>query len=152
MTGALTVHAECEVLQVSPSGYYHWKASQGRDSDGLRRTVSDEAVLAYLRASHVQIGGEYGWPRMHKELLARGVRVGKERVRLLMQHHGNKAQGKRSLGAAGGAASIRRLMFARTPIWRGGLKSSGALCRGIRRLDDGVELRRVTPLLAWAVA
>jgi putative transposase len=24
---------------------------------------------------------EYGWPRMHKELLARSIRVGKERVR-----------------------------------------------------------------------
>ncbi len=95
MKGRWPITLMCAVLEVSPSGYFHWKTSQGRDSDGPRRTVSDEAVLAHLRAIHVQIGGEYGWPRMHKELLARGVRVGKERVRLLMQRHGIKAKGKR---------------------------------------------------------
>ncbi|HEY1392722.1 MAG TPA: IS3 family transposase, partial [Methylibium sp.] len=39
--------------------------------------------------------GEYGWPRVWKELLARGVRVGKERVQKLMQLHGIKARAKR---------------------------------------------------------
>ena len=38
--------------------------------------------------------GEYGWPRMHKELVARGIRVGKERVRRLMQQHGIHARTK----------------------------------------------------------
>lgn len=33
---------------------------------------------------------------MHKELLARGIRVGKERVRLLMQRHGIKARTNRN--------------------------------------------------------
>ena len=32
---------------------------------------------------------------MHRELLARGLRVGKERVRRLMQRHGIRAKGKR---------------------------------------------------------
>ena len=32
---------------------------------------------------------------MHKELLARGIRVGKERVRVLMQRHGIKARTKK---------------------------------------------------------
>ncbi|MBA3774006.1 MAG: hypothetical protein H0X13_16400 [Ramlibacter sp.] len=32
---------------------------------------------------------------MWKELVARGIRVGKERVRKLMQRHGIKARGKR---------------------------------------------------------
>ena len=35
-----------------------------------------------------------GWPRMHKELLARGIRVGKDRVRKLMQQHGIRAKTK----------------------------------------------------------
>ena len=48
-----------------------------------------------MRAIHAEIKGEYGWPRMHKELLARGIRVGKERVRVLMQRHGIKARTKR---------------------------------------------------------
>ena len=37
-----------------------------------------------MKGIHAQIGAEYGWlARMHKELLARGLRVGKQRVRLL---------------------------------------------------------------------
>jgi len=39
--------------------------------------------------------GEYGWPKMCKELVARGIRVGKERVRRTMQEYGIKARGKR---------------------------------------------------------
>lgn len=30
---------------------------------------------------HAEVKGEYGWPRVWKELLARGIRVGKELVR-----------------------------------------------------------------------
>ena len=37
----------------------------------------------------------YGWPRIWKELLARGIHVGKDRVQKLMQLHGIKARGKR---------------------------------------------------------
>jgi putative transposase len=48
-----------------------------------------------MRAIHAEVKGEYGWPRMHKELLARGIRVGKDRVRKLMQQHGIKAKTKR---------------------------------------------------------
>jgi hypothetical protein len=33
--------------------------------------------LAHIKAIHAGVKGEYGWPRMWKELLARGVRVGK---------------------------------------------------------------------------
>jgi transposase InsO family protein len=52
-------------------------------------------LLAHILAIHEQLIGEYGWPRMHKELLARGVRVGKERVRLPMQRHGIRAKSKK---------------------------------------------------------
>ena len=86
----------CEVLEVSPSGYFSWGGSSTqRSTGGPSRFHSDEALLAHMRAIHAQIGGEYGWPRMHKELLARGLRVGKEQVRQLMQRHGIRAKGKR---------------------------------------------------------
>ena len=39
--------------------------------------------------------GEYGWPRIWRELRANSVRVWKERVRRLMKIHGIKARGKR---------------------------------------------------------
>lgn len=48
-------------------------------------------MLAHERAIHAEVKGEYGWPRMHKQLLARGVRVCKDRVLKLMKQHGIKA-------------------------------------------------------------
>lgn len=85
----------CEVLEVSPSGYFSWQTAGGGPGQAPRRSLGDEAVLAYIRAIHEQLRGEYGWPRMHKELLSRGHRVGKERVRQLMQRHGIRARGRR---------------------------------------------------------
>jgi putative transposase len=85
----------CEVLEVSASGYFNWKRTQDGPGSGPSRFQSDDSLLAHMRAIHAEIKGEYGWPRMHKELLARGIRVGKERVRVLMQHHGIKARTKR---------------------------------------------------------
>ena len=37
----------------------------------------------------------YGWPRIWRELVKRGIRVGKQRVQRLMQQHGIRARGKR---------------------------------------------------------
>lgn len=88
----------CEVLGVSANGYFeHWRR---KDADkpsrpGANKRISDEALLVHIKAIHAQVKQEYGWPKMWKELLARGIRVGKERVRRLMQRHGIKARGKR---------------------------------------------------------
>lgn len=60
-----------------------------------RSRVSDDALRVHIKAIHVQVKGEYGWPRMWKELLARGVRVGKERVRQSMVRHSIRARHKR---------------------------------------------------------
>ena len=88
----------CEVLGVSASGYFeHWRR---KDADkpsrpGANKRISDEALLVHIKAIHCEVKEEYGWPKMWKELLARGIRVGKERVRKLMQRHGIKARGKK---------------------------------------------------------
>jgi putative transposase len=83
---------------VSASGYFeHWRRKD-RDKPsppGANKRISDEALLVHIRAIHAQAKHEYGWPKVWKELLARGMRVGKERVRKLMQRHGIKAKGKR---------------------------------------------------------
>ena len=60
-----------------------------------RRHLSDDALLVHMTAIHAETHGGYGWPRRCKELLARGIRVGKERVQKLMQLHGIRAKGKR---------------------------------------------------------
>ena len=46
------------------------------------------------------VKGEYGWPRMWKEWLGRGIRVGKQRVQQSAQRHGLKARGKRKFVVA----------------------------------------------------
>ena len=93
--------ALCEQLDLSASGY-HQHALRLATNDGRKsgsNRISDDALLAHIKALHVQVKGEYGWPRMWKELLARGIRVGKERVRTLMKRHGIKARTKRKFKA-----------------------------------------------------
>jgi transposase InsO family protein len=89
----------CQVLGVSPSGYHQHKMRERANSSGPRRSISNEALLMHIRALYAQAKGEYGWPRMFKELLARGIRVGKQRVQKLMQLHGIKAKAKRKYKA-----------------------------------------------------
>ena len=89
----------CEVLGVSPSGYHERKTRELSDTSRPRRSVSNDALLLHIRAIHAESKGEYGWPRVWKELLARGIRVGKERVQKLMQLHGIKARAKRKYKA-----------------------------------------------------
>ena len=91
------VSVSCGVLEVSASGYFNWlrRREDGHGRSGPGRLYSDEALLAHIRAIHAEVKSEYGWPRMYKELVARGIRVGKDRVRKLMQQHGIKAKTKR---------------------------------------------------------
>lgn len=87
------VSVQCEVLGVSPSGYHeHFRR---RASPERRKRISNDALLVHIKAIHAEARGEYGWPQIWKELLARGFRVGKERVRKLMALHDIKARGKR---------------------------------------------------------
>ena len=85
----------CDLLGVSPSGF-HADGQRRRDpSDPKRNAISDDALLANMRAIHTEVKQEYGWPRMHKQLVLLGIRVGAERVRQLMQKHGIRAKHKR---------------------------------------------------------
>ena len=87
----------CEALGVSPSGYFEHQRRRvlGEPSEPSGGRLSNEALLVHIRAIHAQVKQEYGWPRMWKELQARGIRVGKDRVRRLMQLHGIRARGKK---------------------------------------------------------
>ena len=88
----------CEVLGVSTSGYHeHRRRALGRPRPGAR--IGNDALLVHIRVVHAESRGEYGWPRVWKQLLAQGIRVGKERVRKLMKQHGIRARGKRKFKA-----------------------------------------------------
>jgi transposase InsO family protein len=95
MKRSYSMRLACELQEVSVSGYCSWQRRRGAVDAGNARRCSEAALVVHMRAIHAEVKGEYGWPRMHKELLARGLHVGKERVRTLMQRHGIKAKTKR---------------------------------------------------------
>ena len=66
-----------------------------RASGAQRRYLSDDALLVHIKAVHAETRGGYGWPRIWRALLARGIRVGKHRVQQLMQRHRIRAKGRR---------------------------------------------------------
>jgi putative transposase len=87
------VSVQCRVLQVSAAGYHAHLVR--RASDAQRRYLKDEALLVHIKALHAETRGAYGWPHIWRELVARGIAVGKQRVQKLMQLHGIRAKGKR---------------------------------------------------------
>ena len=94
----------CEQLEVSPSGYHQHRQRRALHQGKLGGRVSNDALLAHIKAIHAQVKGEYGWPRMWKQLLASGIRVGKERVRKLMALHGIRAKTRRKFKATTNSA------------------------------------------------
>ena len=58
----------------------------------MEKQIRSQYTLEYKLEAVKQ---EYGWPRMHRELLECGIRVGKERVQRLMKQHGIRAKTKR---------------------------------------------------------
>jgi len=84
---------QCRVLEVSVAGYHEHLIR--RASDAQRRHLSEAALVVHIKSIHAEVRGSYGWPRMWRELAARGIRVGKARVQKLMQVHGIRAKGKR---------------------------------------------------------
>jgi len=87
---AFPVVVMCDVLSVSRSGYYAW----ARREPSLR-AKRDEALKAAITDSHRRSRGTYGSPRVHRDLLAAGQRVGKKRVERIMRTEGLAAKRRR---------------------------------------------------------
>ena len=84
---AFPVALMCRVLDVSKSGFYAWR---GRPASVRSR---DDARLAVdVAAAHKRSRGRYGSPRVHAELRAQGVRVGRKRIERLMREQGLRAR------------------------------------------------------------
>jgi putative transposase len=80
----------CSLLEVSRSGYYAWV-----DRPAAPKTIADAQLVVEIRAALVRGRGAYGSPRIHRELRARGIRVGKKRIERLMRDNGIVARQKR---------------------------------------------------------
>src|SRR5512143_2250422 len=80
----------CRTLGVSPSGYYAW-----RQRAPSARTVANQRVVTHMRLIHREVDETYGSPRMHAELVARGLPCNVKRVARLMRLHHLRARHKR---------------------------------------------------------
>lgn len=82
-----SVESLCCALGVSRSGYYAWL---GRKEP--RRRARDRHLGLEVEAIYCGTHQAYGSPRIHRELQARGVLVGKKRVERLLRERGLSAR------------------------------------------------------------
>jgi transposase InsO family protein len=87
---AFPVAVLCRVLGVSTSGFYAWAKRPKPE-----RVKADARLALDVAAAHKRSRGRYGSPRIHAELRARGVRVGRKRVARLMRENGLYARRRR---------------------------------------------------------
>jgi putative transposase len=73
----------CRILKVSRSGYYGWK-----DRSPSKRDRENAALTEKIREIHNRSRRIYGYPRVHAELRALGVRCSRKRVARLMRKAG----------------------------------------------------------------
>jgi putative transposase len=85
-----SVDLMCSVLEVSRSGYYAWI---GREPS--QRVLADLDLSKKIGAIYEGSQGRYGSPRIHKELEANNMLVGRKRVARLMKEGGLCALFKR---------------------------------------------------------
>jgi len=84
------VAVQCDAFGVSSSGYYAWKRRPE-----ARRATEDAELVVEIKAAHKTGRGVYGSPRVHRELRAKGRRVGRKRVERLMRQEGICGRKKR---------------------------------------------------------
>jgi putative transposase len=76
----------CDVLGVSPAGYYAWRARPES-----RRSAANRELVDDIERVHRDTSGRYGSPRIHAELRAQGRGVSRGRIERLMRRHGIRA-------------------------------------------------------------
>lgn len=77
------IAAMARVLGVSTAGYHAW-----RRREPSARAKADAALLKQIRTVHAVSQGTSGAPRIHAELEAEGIRVGRKRIARLMHDAG----------------------------------------------------------------
>jgi putative transposase len=74
------IRTMARVLRVSSSGYYAW-----RSRPASARATADADLTRRIRTVHAGSHGTYGAPRVHAELKADGLSVGRKRIARLMR-------------------------------------------------------------------
>ncbi|MDA8071848.1 MAG: IS3 family transposase [Actinomycetota bacterium] len=78
-----SVKHSCDLFEVSRAAYYERKRAIPS-----ARQVTDAELTSKITAIHAESKGTYGSPRVHHELVKRGVVCGRRRVRRLMRQAG----------------------------------------------------------------
>ena len=80
------VTTACEVAGVSTSAFYDWAARS--TAEPTERAVAEAELVELMREIFDASDGNYGVPRMHRELRRGGMAINVKRVRRLMRLHG----------------------------------------------------------------
>ena len=122
----------CELLGVSSSGYYAW--IKRRPS---RRAETDTMLIAEIHVAHEASRGTYGAPRIHTELAAKGLRVGRKRIAQLM--------------ARARLAGVSRRRFVATTVRNGGRQAPNLVKRNFTaEAPDRLWVADITYIPTWA--
>ena len=122
----------CRLLGVSSSGYYAWV--KRRPS---QRSETDAALIAEIRAAHAASRGTYGAPRIHAELAAKGIHIGRKRVARLMTQ--------------AGLAGVSRRRFVTTTVKDGGRQAPDLVERNFTaEAPDRLWVADITYIPTWA--
>jgi putative transposase len=84
----------CRVLGVTRSGFYAWQQRDPPES-----AIDDQKLALEIAAVHKASDETYGSPRVHAELLAKGLAVSRKRVARLMRELGIRSRRKRRFKA-----------------------------------------------------
>ena len=97
----------CRQLGVARSGFYDWRQRQHNPGP---RAQENAAITAQIQTVFHRHRGFYGAPRVHQELRAAGLQVGRHRVARLMRRAVLKAQTRRGFkpcrNSSGRAAGV----------------------------------------------
>src|SRR5579862_9718126 len=89
MKGEHSIRMLCELLGVSPSGYYGWRKQRP-----TKRQREDEVLAKKIAAAHQASRRTYGVPRILRDLHDEGVRTSKRRCGRLMREQGLRGKKK----------------------------------------------------------
>jgi putative transposase len=94
----------CRVLDVSRARYYQW-----RQRPVNRWAAADAVLVPQVRITFAELHRRCGSPRVHRELQARGVCVGKHRVARVMREEGLRAKRPRPFTVTTQSAHAHRI-------------------------------------------
>jgi putative transposase len=126
------VRTMCRLLGVSPSGWYAWSKRQLSP-----RSKRDAELTTAIRAAHTASRGTYGAPRVHAELAANGIRIGRKRVARLMSQSG--------------IAGVSRRRFVTITVRDGGRQAPDLVDRNFTATaPDQLWVADITYIPTWA--